>query len=320
MGYWLDIKLKIMRFFRKHKKKIIIILIIWAIVIAINYYLKNRPKIVVPKTTYDPHSPVMDNTDDVPEKYKEPISNLVHNYIEYCNNKDYESAYNLLSKEFKEKYCDNIEDFKEYVDNIFSTKKIYNIQNFSNINNTYVYRVRLLEDILESGTTDDYKYSEEKYVIKEEDGILKMSLNGYCGKEDMDVDVEDDNMQIKILKKDIQYDKTTYTVEIKNKTSNYIVIADTLTNDEIQIKLPNEQRTAKYLTNADICILPNSTETFEFTFDEYFDDNQEPTNLIFNTIKILPEYTGREENIQKEIENAVKLYSLSIDLIPTIRK
>ena len=69
-------------------------------------------------------------------------------------------------------------------------------------------------------------------------------------------------------------------------------------------------------------------EDFEYIVPNYdtllkamgIDDNQEPTNLIFNTIKILPEYTGREENIQKEIENAVKLYSLSIDLIPTIRK
>ena len=155
MDYWLDIRLKVRRFFRNNKKKIVIILIIWAVIIAINYYLKHRTKIVIPQTTYKPHSPVMDNTEKVPEKYKEPISNLIYNYVMYCNNKDYEAAYNLLSDKFKERYCNDIEEFKKYVDNIFATKKIYNIQNFSNINNTYVYRVRLLEDIMASETTDE---------------------------------------------------------------------------------------------------------------------------------------------------------------------
>ena len=136
----------------------------------------------------------------------------------------------------------------------------------------------------------------------------------------MDIDVEDDNMQIKILKKDMQYDKASYTIQIKNKTNNFIVFADSTTNDEIQLKLPNEVRSAKYMVNSNFVILPNDTLTTEITFDEYFDDYQDPTNLILNSIRILPEYTGWEENVEKENENAIKLYSLSIDLIPKERK
>ena len=320
MDYWLDIRLKIRRFFRKNKKKIIIILIIWTVVIAINYYLKYRTKIVLPKTTYEPHSPVMDTTDKVPEKYKEPISNLIHNYVEYCNNKQYEEAYNLLSEKFKDRYCNNIEEFKKYVDKTFDTKKIYNIQNFSNLDDTYVYRVRLLDDILASGTTDQYLYTEDKYVIKEENNTLKLALNGYCGQQNLNIDVEDDNMEIKILKKDIQYDETSYSIQIKNKTNNFIVLADSMTNNEIQLKLPNEVRSAKYMSDSNLVILPNETITKEITFTEYFDDKQDPTNLLLNSIRILPEYSGDEEKAQEENEKAIKLYSLSIDLIPRERK
>lgn len=319
MSYWLDVRLKVRGFFRKHKKKIIIILIVWAVIFAINYYLRNREEIVVPKTTYEPHSPVIDTTDEVPEKYKEPISNLIHNYVEYCNNREYENAYNLLSEAFKARYCKSIDDFKTYVDNTFATKKIYNIQNYSNINNTYVYRVRLLDDILASGTTDEYVYTEEKYVIKEENGILKISLNGYCGQEELNIEVEDEYMSIEIVKKDMEYDKTTYTVEFKNKTDNFIVLADSTTTDEIQLKLPSEVRSAKYMADSNLVILPNDTYTREITFDEYFDDKQEATNLILNSIRILPEFTGNEENAEKENENAIKLYSLTIDLIPQER-
>lgn len=316
MNNWLDIKLKIMRFFRKHKKKIVIILIIWSIIIAINYYLKYKPKEITFKNTYQPHSPVIDITDEVPERYKQPIENLVHNYIEYCNNKEYEKAYELLSNNYKERYIKNIENFKKYVDTKFESKKIYSIQNYSNLKNTYVYQIHLLDDIMANGTTDEYVYIEEKFVIKEENGILKIALNGFCGQEELDIDVEDDYMQIIIEKKYIEYDNSTYVVKFKNKTKNYIVLSDVDLHDAIQIKLPNDIRTAKYLTNSNIVILPNETREYEITFAEYFDDNQEATNLLLNSIQILPQYTGNQENVEKERENAVKLYSLSIDLIP----
>lgn len=321
MIYWLDFRLKIRKFFRKHKKKIIIILIVWAVIFAINYYLKHRTKIILPQTTYEPHSPVIDTTDEVPEKYKEPISNLINNFVENCNNKDYEGAYDLLSNEYKTRYFPSIEDFKEYVDEKFPNKKIYNIQNFSNLNNTYVYRVRLLDDILENGTTEGYSFTESKYVVKEENGTMKLALNGYCGFEELGIDVEDDYMELKIKKKYITYDDASYEVEITNKTNYYIVLSDSQTSaTAIQLKLPNDTRTAKYMVDSNLVILPSDTRTVEITFDEYFDDKQEPTNLLLNSIRILPKYTGYEENIEQENENTIKLYSLSIDLIPQERK
>lgn len=319
MNYWLDIRLKIINFFKKNKKKIIIIVIVWSIVIAINYYLKYRPKIYVPKTTYTPHNPVIDSTDSVPNKDRNSISELIDKYVEYCNNKDYENAFNLLSDEYKNEYKLNLDDFKEYIDSKFQTKKIYNIQNYSNLNKTYVYRIRLLDDILKTGTTDEYVYGEEKIVIKEENGSFKISLDGFCGIEEKNIDVEDDFMQIKIYKKYINYTYSTYELEIKNKTNNYIVLSDSSTIDSIQLKLPNDIRTAKYMEESNIAILPSETIQLKFTFDEYFDDKQDPTNFLINSIRVLPEYSGINENIEKENENAIKMYSLSIDLIAKTR-
>ena len=197
MNYWLDIRLKIINFFKKNKKKIIIIAVVWGIVLVINYYLKYRPKIIIPQTTYKPHEPVIDSTESVPEKYKQPISELIDKYFEYCNNKDYENAFNLLSDDFKNEYELSLDEFKQHVDENFDTKKLYSIQNYSNLNKTYVYQINIFDNILESGTTDDYLYRKEKIVIKEENGTLKISLDGYCGSETKDVEVEDEFMKIK---------------------------------------------------------------------------------------------------------------------------
>lgn len=320
MIYWLDIRLKITRFFRKNKKKIIIIFIIWLIVFAVNQYLKHRVVIQLPQTTYKPHSPIMDNTDSVPEEYKGPIDEIIDSYIKYCNNKEYENAYNLLSEEFKDNYCKTLDEFSEYVDNNFQTKKIYNIQNYSNIKGTYVYRVRILEDILASGTTDNYWFDEDKFVIKKENDELKLSLGGFCGEKELNIDVEDDYMQVKIIKKNMEYDNSTYTFEIKNKTGNYIVLADSTTSEEVQLKFENEIRDATNITDADIVIYPNDSKTINIVFNEYFDDKKDPRSLIFNNIRVLPKYTNVPENTEDENNNAVKLYSLEIDLIPRDRK
>ncbi|MBO5005337.1 MAG: hypothetical protein J6D03_08940, partial [Clostridia bacterium] len=276
MGFWLNLRLKVRDFFKKHKKKITIIVIIVGIVIAIDRFLGSRPVVELPSTTYEPHSPVMDETAKVPEQYKAPINNLIDNYVNYCNNKEYENAYNLLSSDFKANYCDNIEEFKTYVDQLYKEKQIYNIQNFSNVNGAYVYRLRLLNDILATGTTDGYEYKEEKVVIKEENGVLKLALNGYVGEENLGIVAEDEYMRIDIVKKEVKYTSETYTVEITNKTGNFIVLLDNTEMDEIVMKVNGDSRGVNGLENGNLVVLPNSKKTLTLPFDQYYDDGVNP--------------------------------------------
>lgn len=316
MGFWLNLRLKVRDFFKKHKKKITIIIIIVGIVIAIDRFLGSRQVVEMPSTTYEPHSPVMDETAEVPEAYKQPINNLIDNYVNYCNNKEYENAYNLLSSDFKANYCDNIEEFKKYVDQLYKEKQIYNIQNFSNVNGAYVYRLRLLNDILATGTTDGYEYKEEKVVIKEENGVLKLALNGYVGEENLGIVAEDEYMRIDIVKKQVAYTSETYTVEITNKTGNFIVLLDNTETDEIIMKVNGDSRGVNGLENGNLVVLPNSKKTLTLPFDQYYDDGVNPSALIFNAIRILPEFSGDINKAKQEKEKAVKLYSLTINLLP----
>ena len=292
MKFWLDFRLKVRKFFREHKRVIIIIVIIWGLIIAINYFLK------------------------VPDEYKEPINNLIDNYVNYCNNKEYENAYNLLSNEFKSKYCNTLDGFKSYVDELFDEKKIYNIQNYSNVDNVYVYRIRLLEDILATGTTDGYEYKEEKIAIQKENGVLKLSLNGYIGEKQLGIIAEDEYMRINIVKKDVTYEAENYTVEITNKTGNYINLLDNTESDEVVMKVNGDTRTVKGLENGNLVVLPNSKKTIQLPFDKYFDDGANADSLVFNAIRILPEFSGNKDKAKQEKDKAVKLYSLTINLQP----
>ena len=123
----LDLRLKIYQFFKRHKNKIVIFLIIIGIIYLINQYLKHHDFQAIPSTTYNPDTPIMvTEGEEVPSNLKEPIYALIEEYFDACNEKDYEkatfeilSSRNLLKKliyylnnELKLKYVE-IRDFLE---------------------------------------------------------------------------------------------------------------------------------------------------------------------------------------------------------------
>ena len=313
-----DIRIKWNRFFRKNGKKIIIGLIIWTIIIVINYILKyiDKDQLDIPSTTYTPHVTVLDNTESVPEKLEEPIENLVQTYFNYCNNGEYENAYNLLTDNCKsDVFAGNVDNFKQYVESIFQNKKrIYNIQSYSIVDKTYVYTIRILEDILATGTTDGYSYYEEKIVMLEENGALKLSVYNYAGAQNIDTIAEDDFMKVEIIKKTMYYETEVYTVKFTNKTDHIIVIADRTETPEIAIDLGEQTRNIINLTYGNIVIWPNEVKTKELEFTKFYDDGVQTKSVILNAVRVLNSYTGKNSTLQSELDNAVKLYSITIPI------
>ena len=66
-------RLKIRNFFKKYRKVILIVIVVWAVIIAINYYLKNKKEPEVLNTTYTPHEVLLKRDTEVPEKLQTPI-------------------------------------------------------------------------------------------------------------------------------------------------------------------------------------------------------------------------------------------------------
>ena len=133
------ILLAIRAFFKKYWLYIVVIAVVWIAVILINNYLKNRPVEVVVENTYTPNIPIMNSGESVPENEQEDVNSVIDTFFNYCNNKDYRNAYNMLTDDCKEyMYGNSLESFTEYVDLIYTSKKIYNIQNYSNVDNVYI--------------------------------------------------------------------------------------------------------------------------------------------------------------------------------------
>lgn len=310
---FVDTRLKIRRFFKKYKKIIIFIVIVWAIIFTVNYILKNTPKEEVPKTTYEPNVSVM-NDDKVPDKWQETIESTIDTFVQRCNNKDYENAYNMLSDDCKSEVYPTLNSFKSYVDNRYPSKRAYSIQNFSNVGKQYIYDVNLMDDIMATGLTGkEYGYLEEKFVFTENDNSLKLSIGGFVRKQNLNVMAEDENLKVNIDSKDVFYDHENYKVTLTNRSEHPIVIADGSSTNEVSLNINTDDRNEKNVGTYGIVLQPGESKSYTFTFTKYCDDSNAPQYMMFNAIRVLQSYSGDESTKQSELDNAIRTYSLRIN-------
>lgn len=306
--------LAIRNFWKKYWKIIVSVAVVWIIVIFINNYLKNLPEETIIRNTYNPDTPVMDGGEKVPENKKEEINNVIDTFFNYCNNKNYQKAYDMLTTDCqKYVYGDSIAEFIEYVDSIFTTKKIYNVQNYSNVDEVYIYDINILDDILTTGTTGGYQTHKEKIALINDDGVTKISNQGYIGKTIFsNLTGEDQYMKIDVLYKNMSYDREEYAIEVTNKTDGYLVIGNGASANEITLNLGNQTRPALDIINNPIIIPPGKTMNYFLLFDKFYDDGKTPTEMNLNLIRLF----GDNEELATEglTQNANVTYSMNITL------
>ena len=307
------IRLKLRNFIKRNRKIIIIVLLLWLLVMVINQFLKNYSFQDFERTTYNEHQAIMDTGETVPQRLEQPINETIDTYFNYCNNKQYEEAYQMVSDDCKRIYFPTLEDFKKYVDIVFDENKIYYLQNFSNYNGTYIYRMRIMEDLMATGLTnkDNLYFYEEKIALKEEDDKISLSLRQYITSEDIEEIYEDDYVKITVKSKDVFYEQEIYNIEVKNKTSKTVVLADTQESNEIILQVGSEMRGTD-VDNLYVVIYPEETQEYSLAFTKFYDEENLPAGLIFNAVRILNQYSGFEELKDYELNTAEALYSIEI--------
>lgn len=304
----LNLRLKIRRFWQKHKYKVIIALLIWLILIIVNYMLKNNKETATPSISYAPHEPIMDTKETVPENLTATIEEWMDSFFIACNNKQYEEAYNKLSQEYK---ADNtLEDFEAHIKDIFDTSKTYIIQNYSNQKDIYLYKVKIMEDILSTGLTgkDELEYVEEIVTIKKNGKELEFSIGNKIYEEELNKVYENEHMKVTVTKKQVQYDMEIYTVEIANRTDYTIVLNNFANTESVLLNLGDIQRELNG-TDIEIIVEPESKLRINLKFTKFFDDERTAKSLQFKNTRIFEEYYGDESD-----DEALRKYSFEIKL------
>ena len=209
------------------------------------------------------------------------------------------------------------EDFDVYAKSIFNTKKNYNIQNYSVNDDVYIYNLRILDDVLATGLTgeEDLIYYEEKAVIENIDNDLYLSIGGYIKEEKLYTLFEDEYMKLTVDKVVVMDDREIYTMNVRNKTDNIIIIADNSSIYEVGMKMGSETRKIQEIPIGGIVLNPSDeNKTYELSFTKLYDETEETESIIFNTVYIVNKYVQDKEIMKKEKENAIDSYSFELKL------
>lgn len=317
------LRLKFRHFVRKYKKVIAVALIIWGLIFLLNLYLRNRTIEPAPTTTYEPHASVMDSTTSTPKSLQNPIEDLIKEYIGYCNEGNYQKAFNMLSEDCqKYSFNNSIEKFMSHVLVKMPTPKKYSIQDYSNTNygnkKIYIYEIKYTDDLLATGLTNStYAFTSEKLTFYENDeGELQMNAGDYIYHSDVKSISENEYLKIDVIDRVVNYSIETYSVKFTNRSNYTIVISDGVEKDEIILTLPNETRSRSEIN--DLVLKPGETTTIDFTFPKFVDDGDISQSLVFSSIRVMEKYSGTEDvdeaTIKSEIDNAVSKFSMEVKI------
>ena len=310
-----DIRIKLRHFWQKYNRIIILVVFAIILIIIINRILTLNKEPDEPETSYTPNVSVLDSSSEVPDEVADSFEEFIENYVNYCNSGDYVSAYNLVSDDCKQNFFGNsYNDFVEYVSEKFGTGKRYAIQNYSNTDDLYIYSVKIFEDFLATGLTNQsYRYVEEKMAVSYDDnGDIVFSVGNYMGSETLQYQASNEYLKAEITKSLQKYSFIIYTLKLTNRTDYTIVIRDgNADSTEIYMDIGSEARAAED-DGTTIVLEPGEVETVSLSFSMFYDSELEPEGIVLNAVRVMEEYTGDSETAEEEIENAIDKFSMTI--------
>lgn len=230
---------RMIRFYNQNRKKIfvigIIIVFLFILLQLFNNILKERDENaksninIIKNTNKIENENVLISDKSISNgkrlsdsKLNEDID-IIKKFIEFCNNKEFEEAYDLLTDECKEEMFSNLNDFVNiYYTSLFNgEEKNYTIENWSS--NTY--QVNFIGDILSTGKVDEVKNKQDYItIVNQGNNEYKININNYIGRTNINRQTERENIKINIESKDTYNDYEIYNISVENNTNNTILL------------------------------------------------------------------------------------------------
>lgn len=218
----------------------------------------------------------------------------VNQFVDLCNTKQVEKAYNLLSDECKEEVYPSLDSFKRnYYNTVFNGQK-RNISVESWANN--IYKVKYEVDALSTGVyTEENTLQDYISVIKDDNGEGKLNVNGYIGRKEINKVKNNSNINITVLRSDSYMDYETYTYSMTNNTSNTILLDDKEDTNNMYIEDENGNQYTAYineLSDAELMLTPGETKQITIKYHNRYGLTKNIKNIVFN--KIILNYNENE--------------------------
>ena len=245
---------KIIRYWNQNRKQIIIVIAIIAFIIIMLRVINNLAKQInngnnsinsTSKVT-DLQKPTKSTItgQSVPELTTKENTDIIKNFVDYCNNNQTQKSYELLSNDCKEEFNNNINVFiNDYYNKIFQTKKTYNLELLYTESGSYTYKITYYENnLLATGGTSINDNFEDYITIINQDSERKLNINNFIKKQEINKTQTINNIEITVKNKKVYRSYEQYKIAIKNSNSTSIVLSDGKNNEDICLLDKNDTK------------------------------------------------------------------------------
>lgn len=316
--------MSIVRFYNKNRKTIwlmifVILFVLFIINVLDNFYAERSRRSnnstsqqLNGTKNYEDESEAMVQGQITSEKKKQKFGELIDEFLEYCNNNQIDKAYGLLSNNCREKLYPTQDSFYNgYYSKIFNAKKTYEFQLWSAIDETYVYLVKIFEDMLSTGVANTQDYIQEYISVVEEEGQYKINIDGLVKTIDYNESESKDGIDIQVIDCDEYMDYSIYHLKVKNNTDKNILLNPIDSEDTINVK-DNEQiefdAVLMEQLEEDFLVERNTTKEIDVKFLRAYSTQTEARMLNFlNIIKDYDLYNQNRGNYTDIVKITVNL-------------
>ena len=237
------------------------------------------------------------NNSQTVEQNSNTINGVMNVFVDYCNNREIEKAYDMLTDECKKAMYKTKDDFEsKYVKNVFDEKKEYTMLRWAIDGDTETYQIKFFGDILSTG--GEGKTSQEYYTFVKEEDSFKINVNNYIGAKILDKEFNTNGVSVKIKNIDIYYNYEQYELSFTNNTSKEICLTGNKYVKNIYLK--NSRGTTysslnSKFDNEEITIKPDNTKSYTVKFNRnYNPENNVDTLVLSDVILDYQEYLNYE--------------------------
>lgn len=303
------IRVKISSFIRRHKEKlkdlgqklIIVAMVVFVATIIVSSFsgLENNNQQGDTGNVFKPTQPIIKGENVSKEQYEEDY-NLVNTFLQFCNERKVEDAYNLLSNECKTEIYPTLETFtNRYYNTIFNRKREFVLQAWISTKNYIVYRIRYTNNMLATGTYDENDVYQDYITLNRKTDTEKISLGNFVDAEYYNIVTETEEIKATVTKRILCTAYEEYEIKFKNKTEKTILLNNL--KNSATIKLITEHgteynaQTTKIFLN-DLIIAPGEVITISIRFKKSISaDNVSKEIQLLDIIKDYETYIQNED-------------------------
>lgn len=312
--------MNLIRYYNQNRKKIwgILIIIISAFILLqlLNYVLRknNENKLIAQNNALkETNINSSNNTklttnqsvvtgESISSSQLQDATTVIDNFITYCNNKELEKAYDLLTDECKEEIYNTLEVFEQaYYNDVFNGEsRNCTVENW--INDTY--KVKITENILSTGKSTN-GYSKQDYITvkKVEDGY-KLNINNYIGYTEINKITSKDNITMEVLSKNTYMEYEKYTIKVTNNTEDTMVLDSRTDAKSLYLQDSKELTYSSYsneLTEPTLTIPSGQTKEVTIKFYSSYISTKNIKYIVFSDLSLYNDQLSEKVEFKAEV-------------------